>query len=163
MKSRLFLFTLIALLIGLEKSWGQQSYKTALGLRLNGGAGISCRHFISEKHSIEGILYSRWRGLNITGLYTVNTPVFTEPGFSFFIGGGAHLGIWDSNRSPWWDDNEYKDNSRLVMGVDGQIGLEYVFEEIPLNLSVDWKPALNFIGVTNFWAGDAALSVRYTF
>jgi hypothetical protein len=50
-----------------------------------------------------------------------------------------------------------------VIGVDGQIGLEYVFEEIPLNLSIDWKPAFNIIGITNFWAGDAALSVRYTF
>ena len=72
------------------------------------------------------------------------------------------MGFWDSSRNPWWDDNK-NNNSRLVIGVDGQIGLEYVFEEIPLNLSIDWKPAFNIIGITNFWAGDAALSVRYTF
>ncbi|MBK9400754.1 MAG: hypothetical protein IPN36_07770 [Bacteroidetes bacterium] len=64
----------------------QYNYKTALGLRLNGGAGITVRHFIKDNQSIEGILYTRWRGLNITGLYNVNFPVFNEPGFNFFIG-----------------------------------------------------------------------------
>jgi hypothetical protein len=163
MKRRFFLFALGLMFFSFLEVRAQQDYRTALGLRLNGGAGISCRHFLTDKHSVEGILYTRWRGLNITGLYTVNTRVFTEPGFSFFIGGGAHMGFWDSSRNPWWDDNKNNNNSRLVIGVDGQIGLEYVFEEIPLNLSIDWKPAFNIIGITNFWAGDAALSVRYTF
>ncbi|MCE2845570.1 MAG: hypothetical protein LW707_00905 [Sphingobacteriales bacterium] len=100
----------------------QNNYRTALGLRLNGGAGISVRHFLNTKGALEGILYTRWRGTNITGLYTVNTAVFDEPGFNFFIGGGGHIGFW-----------------------------------------VDWKPAINLVGVQNFWGSDVALSVRYTF
>lgn len=141
----------------------QHTYKTALGLRLNGGAGISVRHFIKENQSIEGILYTRWRGLNITGLYTVNYPVFEEPGFNFFIGGGGHIGFWDRDHNPWWDEDKRYHDTRMVLGIDGQIGLEYTFKEIPLNLAIDWKPAFNIIGITNFWVGDAALSVRYTF
>jgi hypothetical protein len=143
-------------------SFSQQNYKTALGLRLNGGAGISVRHSLKENQSIEGILYTRWRGLNITGIYSVNYPVFDEPGFNFFIGGGGHIGFWDRDRSPWWDEDKKYGDTRMVLGIDGQIGLEYTFKEIPLNLAIDWKPAFNIIGITNFWVGDAALSVRYT-
>lgn len=141
----------------------QHSYKTALGLRLNGGAGISVRHFIKDNQSIEGILYTRWRGLNITGLYNVNYPVFDEPGFNFFIGGGGHIGFWDRDHNPWRDENKRYNDTRMVVGIDGQIGLEYTFNEIPLNLAIDWKPAFNIIGISNFWVGDAALSIRYTF
>lgn len=142
-------------------SFSQHNYKTALGLRLNGGAGISVRHSLKENQSIEGILYTRWRGLNITGIYSVNYPVFDEPGFNFFIGGGGHIGFWDRDRSPWWDEDKKYGDTRMVLGIDGQIGLEYTFKEIPLNLAIDWKPAFNIIGITNFWVGDAALSIRY--
>jgi hypothetical protein len=155
--------TLILLIINVKTgSFAQQNYKTALGLRLNGGAGISVRHSLKENQSIEGILYTRWQGVNITGIYSVNYPVFSEPGFNFFIGGGGHIGFWDRDRNPWWDEDKEYNDTRMVLGVDGQIGLEYTFKEIPLNLAIDWKPAFNIIGITNFWVGDAALSVRYT-
>lgn len=165
MKQKLLPIYIIILLIfnNSQDIFAQHAYKTALGLRLNGGAGISVRHFIKENQSIEGILYTRWRGLNVTGLYTVNYSVFEEPGFNFFIGGGGHIGFWDRDHNPWWDENKRYNDTRMVVGIDGQIGLEYTFNEIPLNLAIDWKPAFNIIGISNFWVGDAALSVRYTF
>lgn len=165
MTNKMFRLIAVMLLI-ISNSYtvsAQQTYKTALGLRLNGGAGISVRHSLKENQSIEGILYTRWGGLNITGLYTVNTKVFDEPGFNFFIGGGGHIGFWDRDRNPWWDEDKRYNDTRMVLGIDGQIGLEYTFNEIPLNLAIDWKPAFNIVGITNFWVGDAALSVRYTF
>ena len=154
--------TLILSLFIAQAVSGQNSYKTALGLRLNGGAGISVRHFLNPKHALEGILYTRWRGTNITGLYTVNTPVFDEPGFNFFIGAGGHIGFWNRSTNPWWRDEDF-DGRTTVVGIDGQLGLEYTFSEIPLNLGIDWKPAVNLVGVQNFWGSDLALSVRYTF
>ena len=74
MKQKILPLCIIILLIfnNSQDIFAQHAYKTALGLRLNGGAGISVRHFIKENQSIEGILYTRWRGLNVTGLYTVN-------------------------------------------------------------------------------------------
>lgn len=136
----------------------QQSYKTALGMRINGGLGITAKHMLNDKAAIEGILYTRWGGLNLTGIYAVHYPVFKEPGFRFYIGGGSHLGFFDGNKNPWWDDND----QHAVWGLDGQIGLEYTFDEIPLNLSLDWKPAINILGSDDFWYGDAGISVRYT-
>lgn len=153
------LLLLISFIFVITSANAQQTYKTALGVRINGGGGITLKHMLNERDGFEGILYTRWRGVNITGLYVVHYPVFTEPGFRFYMGAGAHIGFWDGNRNPWWDDD---DRSHTVVGVDGQIGLEYTFDKIPLNLSLDWKPAINLIGRTNFWGSDAALSVRYT-
>lgn len=136
----------------------QQSYRTALGLRINEGLGISLKHMMDDRQGVEGIIYTRWHGFNLTGLYAVHYPVFNEPGFRFYIGGGAHFGIFDGNGSPWWDD----DVNDFVLGVDGQIGLEYTLDKIPLNLGLDWKPAINFIGSDDVWFSDLGLSVRYT-
>lgn len=136
----------------------QNEYKTALGVRINGGAGITVRHNLNKDNSLEGILYTRWGGFMVTGLYQVNYPVFTEPGFRLYFGGGAHMGVWNGRAQPWWDDDK---GTHGAIGVDGQLGLEYTFDKVPLNLSLDWKPAFNIIGVTNFWAEDLGLSVRY--
>lgn len=156
------LATLLFLIIS-DLAHAQANYRTAVGLRLNGGAGISVRHFINKEANLEGILYTRWGGVNLTGLYAFNIPVGEEPGFNFYMGGGGHIGIWNRDNNPWWDEQRRYNDSRLVIGVDGQIGLEYTFGNLPLNLSLDWKPALNLIGVSNFWASDMALSVRYAF
>jgi hypothetical protein len=41
--------------------------------------------------------------------------------------------------------------------------LEYNFKEIPFNLSLDWKPALNLVGSSGFWGDGGAISIRYIF
>ena len=137
----------------------QSPYKTVAGLRLNEGIGFTVRHTINDDQSVEGILYYRWHGINITGLYQLNYPVTKESPFRFYLGAGAHLGIW--NGYYFAPSDNYKGDVYLIAGVDGQAGVEYTFKKIPLNLSLDWKPAFNFIEVTHFWVDDVALSVRY--
>ena len=43
------------------------------------------------------------------------------------------------------------------------LGLEYTFDEIPLNLSLDLLPSINLIGSTGWGGINGALSVRYVF
>lgn len=166
MKARIIIIQFVICLAGYG-AYSQNSYNTAAGLRVNAGYGVTVKHNLNETASIEGILYSRWRGINITGLYQMNYPVFSEPGFRFYMGAGAHIGIWDESRNPWFDHHHHTGahdhDNHVVIGIDGQIGLEYTFDEIPLNLSLDWKPAINLIGHTNFWGDDFGLSVRYAF
>ncbi len=157
MKRIVFMVLLLTGVLGRLNA--QELYKNAIGLRLNGGAGITVRHYLDGQKSLEGILYTRWHGMNVCGLLQANYPVFTEPGFRFYMGAGGHIGAWDTYYSPWWDEDKH--HTRFIAGVDGQIGLEYKFQEIPLNLSIDWKPAINIIGHANFWADDFAVSVRY--
>ncbi len=50
-----------------------------------------------------------------------------------------------------------------VIGIDGILGLEYTFDEIPLNLSLDILPSLNLIGSSGWGGINGALSIRYVF
>jgi hypothetical protein len=49
------------------------------------------------------------------------------------------------------------------IGAAGIIGLDYNFPNIPLNLSLDWKPELNLIEKIGFEASTVGFSVRYRF
>jgi hypothetical protein len=135
-----------------------QDYGTALGFRFGTGAGVTIKHFISRNSAIEGLLLTRWSGFELTGLYEVHHEAFDTERLKWLYGGGAHLGFYDGNRVEWGDPG-YAYN---IFGIDGIIGLEYSFREVPINLGLDLKPALNFIGYSAFWT-EFGFSVRYTF
>lgn len=137
-----------------------QDYHSGLGLRASVSPGISFKHFLTTNMAGEGILTVRWGGFNATGLAEWHLPVFDTEGFYFFYGGGAHLGVWDSSRDYY---SNTKDGTNLFLGVDGIIGLEYAFQDIPLSIGLDWKPGMNIISDFGFFFDDLALSFRYLF
>ena len=134
-----------------------QEYENSVGLRIGPSNGITLKHFFSTNDAVEGILSIRYRGFNITGLYERHQPIFDTDGMYFLYGVGGHIGFYDNH--PWSDSP----NSLTVIGIDGILGLEYVFKEIPFNVSLDWKPGLNFVGYSGFWSDEVALSIRYIF
>ena len=136
-----------------------QDYGTGIGFRGGLSNGLTVKHFISEQNALEGILSTRWGGFNITGLYEIHAQAFDTPGLKWYYGVGGHLGFWDGNNNPWFDDND----SYTVIGIDGIIGLEYSFADIPFNISLDYKPGFNIVGYSGFWGDEAALSFRYIF
>ena len=131
-----------------------QDYKTGIGLRGGWGYGLTVKHFISEKSALEGILSSRWSGFEITGLYEIHNRAFDVDRLNWYFGGGAHVGFYGNN---------YPGGNVTVVGIDGILGLEYNFKEVPINLSLDWKPAFNFIGYSHFFGDGGAFSIRYIF
>lgn len=138
-----------------------QDYKTGIGLRAGYPAGLSVKHFISNNAALEGILATQWRGFVVTGLFEAHKPLADVDRLKWFYGFGAHVGFWNGStyRSYWMEPG----TSYTVIGIDGILGLEYSFEEIPINLSLDWKPAFNLTGYTGFWGDGGALSIRYIF
>ncbi|MDP8200544.1 MAG: hypothetical protein P9M11_00210, partial [Candidatus Tenebribacter burtonii] len=70
-----------------------------------------------------------------------------------------HIGFWSGKDVGWADD----DKDYTVVGIDGIIGIEYNFEELPFNIGLDWKPAFNLSGNTEFWGDGGALSLRFVF
>ena len=136
-----------------------QDYGTGIGIRGGSANGLTIKHFIKSDVAIEGIISTRWQGLNLTGLYEIHARAFNEPGFNWYYGFGAHIGFWDGDHAHWGDD----DKDYTILGLDGILGLEYNIREIPINLSVDWKPAFNLIGYSGVWPDGFALSVRYIF
>lgn len=134
-----------------------QQYNTGVGLRGGFSNGITVKHFFSGNKAFEGIISNRWRGLNLTGLVEFTQP-FAE-GFDWYYGVGGHIGFWRGyNNHPWFDEDE---NNYTVIGLDGIIGIEYTFKEIPLNLSLDYKPAFNLYGYWGYWGDEFALSLRF--
>ncbi len=150
------LFLTLILFFSISSILNAQDYENAIGFRFGLSNGVTFKHFISTNDAVEGILTTRWGGFNLTGLFERHTTAFDTDGLYFFYGGGAHIGSFNNL---WFTDN----NSHIVIGIDGIIGLEYVFTEVPLNISIDWKPGINLIGYTGFWGDELALSLRYMF
>lgn len=136
-----------------------QDYNTGIGLRGGYFNGLTVKHFISQNSALEGIISSRWSGFNLTGLYEIHNQAFDTERLKWYYGFGGHVGFWDGGDVDWGDPG----TSYTVLGIDGILGLEYSFQEIPINLSVDWKPAFNIVGDKGLWADSGALSIRYIF
>ncbi|MFA9390653.1 MAG: hypothetical protein ACERKD_12645 [Prolixibacteraceae bacterium] len=136
-----------------------QNYSTSAGLRGGLSNGLTIKHFIGDNTAVEGLLSSRWKGFDLTGLYEIHNEAFDVEGLQWYYGGGAHIGFWNGKNVGWANDTE----NYSVIGIDGILGLEYTFSEFPLNVSVDWKPAFNIIGQTGLWGDGGALSLRYIF
>jgi hypothetical protein len=145
-------------------------YNTALGLRVNPWlAGFTVKHFIQGPHAIEGIVHHYFENgddasnVTFTGLYEYHWNVFGKSEWNMYAGGGAHIGFW---RDYYWDNNGRRrnDGTDVAVGLDGIFGVEYTFKNIPLNLSADLKPYVNFNGYNDFLGEQiGGFSVRYTF
>ena len=121
--------------------------------------GLTLKHFVGSKAAFEGILSTRWSGFDITGLYEIHNIAFEVDRLRWYYGGGAHIGFWNGDNVTWGDEG----SSYTVIGIDGILGIEYSFSEAPINIGIDWKPAINLVGYTGFWADGGALSIRYIF
>ncbi len=159
MKLRYFVIvvTLVLFSFGAEA----QNYRTGLGARLGYFNGLTVKHFVSESNAIEGIASFRWNGFIITGLYEWQKPIRNANGLDYFLGIGGHVGAWGRG-DRWWGNAPYDDDGFTIVGIDFIAGLEYTFAEVPFNIGLDWKPALNFGGY-RWWGDGIALSIRYTF
>ena len=149
MKKTGLLFCLISLITLASKA---QDYKTAAGIRLGPNsayitAGLTIKHFLNEKAAIEGIVGLN-NGLGICGLYEIHFPIDAVKNLKWFAGAGGYVA--------------FRSSSTYVGGA-GIVGLDYKFEDIPLNITLDWKPELNLIGGVRFESSGLGLSARYTF
>lgn len=134
-----------------SRSANSSSYTTALGVKVWDGAGITLKHFMSEKNAVEAVGYFYKRGFRLTGLYEIHLPIPGATGLKEYFGPGAHIGFYKAG---------YNDND-IVIGIDGVLGLDYKFSGVPINLSLDWQPAFEFTeAFVGSWGG---LGIRYTF
>ena len=119
----------------------------ALGVRATYRAELSYQHSIGSNF-VEADLGWFNHGFYLTGVYDF---VFASEGnFNFYAGPGAAVGFYNDSET-----------SGINLGIAGQLGLEYNFN-IPLQLSLDWRPVFNFIHGGFGWEG-IALGIRYRF
>ncbi len=138
-----------------------QAYKTGIGVRLSSAQAmvnnsISLKHFLNEKSAIE-VLFSFGDPLAIGALYEVHKP-FSSEGLQWFYGGGGYLGFVKS-----WNPNKNRNETDVNVGAQGVLGLDYKFVNLPLNISLDWKPELNLVSDINFEPAAIGFTARFTF
>jgi len=51
----------------------------------------------------------------------------------------------------------------FLLGISGEVGLEYRFNGVPIALGLDWRPTLYVVENTSFEAGGFGLNIRYVF
>jgi hypothetical protein len=149
----------LALVIFISAFASAQDYNTGVGLRLGFSNGLTVKHFLSQRSAVEGLLATRWRGFEITGLFEVHNQAFDVERLNWYYGFGGHIGFWNGDNTTWGDVG----TNYTLIGIDGILGIEYNFSEVPINIGLDWKPAFNLTGYTGFWGDGGALSIRYIF
>ncbi len=147
-------------LIGLGfTAQAQEISKNVLGLRLgdNNGFGteISYQRGLSDNNRIEANL--GWRNnhnvsaFKLTGIYQWVWEI--DNNFNWYAGAGAGLGSWSNS-----------DGNGSFVYILGNVGIEYNFEEVPIQLSLDYRPEFGGHGYfNNNYGSDIALGIRYKF
>lgn len=156
------------MLMGLAFSaQAQDISKNALGLRLgdNDGFGgeISYQRGLSDNNRLE--LDFGWKNnsdvdaIKLVGLYQWVWNI--EGGFNWYAGVGGGLSAWDNN---YYNNGNAYDEDGIYIFAAGDIGIEYNFKEIPIQLSLDARPEIGFNTYNDDdFSFDLGLGIRYRF
>ena len=131
-----------------------QSYSSAVGAKL--GYGLNATYKKELKESMYVDIYAGIRTYYFVGgaALELHKPIESIDNLYWYYGGGAYLGFYSYNVLGL-------DESYTFIGINGVLGLDYTFDEIPLNISTDWMPGFNLTGSSGFYAFNGGLSVRY--
>jgi len=164
MKKLLFSSILLFSILLISKQSNAQDYKTAVGLKFGGYEnGISLKYFTTSDIALEGILGFRSHGIVITGLYEIHQEAFGVKELKFYYGAGAHIGSEGSGvyHTIGGGDQVYN-NSHILLGVDGVLGLEYTIPQAPIAISLDLNPRVE-LATGPFFDIAPGLGIKYTF
>ncbi len=140
---------IIIVMMILSSSAMAQAYKMGAGIRFSTSDAIvsnsiSFKYFFNPSISGEA-LFSFGDPLAFGILIAKHKPIGAD-NFTFFYGGGAYVGA----------------SSTYRFGLQGVTGLDYKIANLPINLSLDWKPELNLASDFTFEPAALGLSARFT-
>ena len=131
-----------------------QKYQSAVGVRAGYYFTGTYKKFLNESNAFEAYLglSGYYGGVVIGALYQIHKPWESSgiDNLDWYYGGGAYAGT-----RGYWSDNHF------IVGINANIGLDYKFDEFPVNVSVDWAPGINIVGgfYPSWYVGG--LAVRY--
>ncbi|TCD28573.1 hypothetical protein EZ456_04065 [Pedobacter psychrodurus] len=136
------------------------NYKTAVGVKFLYGISLTAKHFLKEKHALEGIFtYRGFNGLGtqigVSVAYEYHQPINGAPNLKWYVGGGGHFEYFSF-------DDDLVDPATTI-GALGVLGLEYKLKSIPIAISADWQPVFTFNSGGGFSAENGGIGVKYTF
>jgi hypothetical protein len=136
------------LILFLTTSFFSQNYKMALGFKggYPGYGSLNAKKSISKSDYLEASIGGFGRYPYNIGFHVqldYERMQALEDGFSFYYGGGVLLGLT---------------SSFVHLAPKALLGLEYNFEDLPLNISIDTGPYLFVSPKIGFiWGGGLAL------
>lgn len=135
----------------------QAPYNKAIGIKFPSGITATYKNFISDKSSIElqaGFLPDAFR---VAGLYEFNFfNLGNIEGLGWYVGPGVHFQAYKNSY-------QKENNVKSEFGVDGIIGLDYKFNNLPINISADWQPSVALVGDSGGSVSNGGIAIRYTF
>lgn len=148
-----------------------KAQNNALGVRFSGGnqwycGEISYQRSINDLNRIEADLGYRVDdeydigNLFLTGVYQLHFDISAAKNLGWYFGFGPRLEIL------YYDGHSGYDNPinfAGALGVVGQVGMDYHFDAIPLQLSLDFRPCFYLIPNAMLRWADFGLSIRYRF
>lgn len=158
MRNKLFILLACFFLVATTQVQGQ-NYNSAIGVKLGYGLIASYKKFLNEKAAVDIFGGIRWGGLAAGVYYELHYDISGLDRLQWYWGGGATF----TTRTYGVTNEGYYE-----LGVSGVLGLDYSFENIPLNLSVDWAPTVVLLNSYTFGghygrfrSGFGALTARY--
>lgn len=124
----------------------------AIGIRAGYGAELSYQHTLGGENFAE--LDLGWSTGAFSAGLAYDFMIAPLGPINFYAGPQAHLGFIAGGEGA---------ESVLLVGAGAQLGIEYCFDSIPLQLSLDWKPTFYFVPATAFGWQGIALGIRYLF
>jgi len=142
-------------------------YQTSVGIRLGSPLSVSAKHFLHDEGAVE--VYVGFRNddpfsyIHVSGAYQYHQPIKEVDNLFYYVGAGATIIRCKYEPGYQIPGEEVGSFISNYFGLQGYIGLDYAFDDIPLNLSVDWIPTIN-VGENKpqtFSGGFWAISGRF--
>jgi hypothetical protein len=123
-----------------------------LGIRFGGHAGygsaaVDAIFGTGDFSRIHADLSFGGNGLGIDVLWDFLYRPLGGEAFNWYVGAGPYTYIGDP----------------FQLGVVGEIGIEYRFNEVPIVLGGDWRPFFRLVEDTHFGANGFGLNIRWVF
>jgi len=141
MKRIILLLVLGFSILAGSKLSAQSYFDHAIGARLGYPSAVSYKKYISDYGAIELFAGQSEKAFTAGAAYQKHFPLSGD--LDWYLGGGGTLKFPDSG---------------IEIGIQGYLGLQYNFDDIPLNLSLDWTPS--FVG-GSFGGNYGGLAARY--
>lgn len=143
-----------------QKTTGTPEAKNRLGIRFDSSDAlvnnsISYKRFFKPDLAAEGLLSVG--GAGAFGLLLEKHKPLKKDGLAWYVGAGLYTAFAASEGAFATPENHQR------YGVQGGIGLDFVFPGLPASLSVDWKPELNLVREFAFEPVALGFGIRFVF
>ena len=158
------------LVLGTATSVSAQQVQTAVGGRIGSPFGLSAKYFITPEIALEGIATARFRNfyndfsLEAAGLYHLDLD-FGEPELELlklYVGAGAGATFFNYNDRLFATPGVRRDRyGSVALNLRGYVGVQYAFEDVPLELTVDTGPGIYAGRVYDTFYFHYSIGIRY--